>query len=260
MIFSRLFILVMMIGAVSCSQKKVLLKNDDSESVKDYTKVVKGFISNVKSKNVSRLSENTFYPLRRELPLPAVENSEDFTERFSEIFDATLIEMIAASDPKTDWDPVGSRGIMLNNGSVWIDYSGRLTAVNYESEVEKIKRLKLQERIKLNLHSSVMEFEKNMLEMETEGYRLRVDDLGNYKFRLAMWRSPSQTNEEPSDIAYDGERIFDGSGGNHRYLFKSGNNSYEVHVTPLGVKYPATFVLFDEEMMKTEQGALKFKR
>ena len=150
---------------------------------------------------------------------------------------------------------------MLKSGSVWLDYNGALIAVNYESEAEKIKRQRLEERLKLNLHPSVIDFEKNMLTMETEGFKLRVDNMGDYKYRLVIWQVQLETNEAPTDIAFNGKKVIDGSGGNHHYVFTAENNFYEVHVTPLVVKYDAHFISFYEEMNKEfEQGALKFQR
>jgi hypothetical protein len=177
------------------------------------------------------------------------------------MFDADLISRIASSNPKTDWEPVGAMGIMFNNGDVWLDFSGALIALNYESNLEKKKRQQLEERVKLDLHPSVMDFEKNMLEMETEGYKLRVDNIGNNVYRLVVCDIELQTNQEPTTIALKGKRVSEGSGGNHHYTFTGENKFYKVHVTPLGVKYSATFIGYDEEMnQEFEQGATKFKR
>jgi hypothetical protein len=65
-----LFFLIL--GFISCSPKTKFVKNDNSESVEDYTTLVKTFITDVKNKKVTKLSNNVFYPLRREIPMPSV--------------------------------------------------------------------------------------------------------------------------------------------------------------------------------------------
>src|ERR1700753_2326559 len=89
-----------------------------------------------KSRNAKKIADFVYFPLRREYPLKDVKNKDDFIRRFDEIFDEYLVSHIANSKIK-DWSEVGWRGIMLDNGIVWIDDSGKITGTNYQSVKEK---------------------------------------------------------------------------------------------------------------------------
>ena len=104
---------------------------------------VSNIISLFKRNNVNDISNMISYPLQREYPIPGIKNKKEFRQRFSEVFDKILIGQIARSKT-AQWTEVGWRGIMLDNGLVWIDsYSGKILAVNYKSPFEKNLREKL---------------------------------------------------------------------------------------------------------------------
>ena len=90
-----------------------------------------------RQKAVDEISENIVYPLKRTSPIPSVENAEELKERFDSIFDEDLIRIITSSDID-QWSEMGWRGIMLDDGILWMDYDGKITAVNYQSKYEKI--------------------------------------------------------------------------------------------------------------------------
>jgi len=76
------------------------------------------------------------YPLKRQYPIPDIKNEAEFINRFDEVFDDELAKVIAASNINTDWDKVGWRGIMLNNGVMWVDTDGKIIAVNTQNAKE----------------------------------------------------------------------------------------------------------------------------
>ena len=49
------------------------------------------------------------------------------------MFNDELTAVIASSNIDTDWDSVGWRGIMLNNGVMWVDTDGKIIAVNTQN-------------------------------------------------------------------------------------------------------------------------------
>lgn len=48
-----------------------------------------------KEGNVDKIAASISYPLSREHPIPAIQNEGELKQRFSEVFDATLIDKIA---------------------------------------------------------------------------------------------------------------------------------------------------------------------
>lgn len=93
----------------------------DKNEIENIQKLVNLF----KAKNVDGISKVVNYPLNREYPIPNVKNEADFKKRFNQIFDQKIIDEI--SNSKIDqWSEVGWRGIMLNNGDLWIETDGKI--------------------------------------------------------------------------------------------------------------------------------------
>jgi len=203
------------------------LDKSDIESVSE-------FITCLKSKNVTRLSSLVLFPLRRGYPIPPVKDRLEFIKRFDQIFDDELIKKIVQSDPSKDWSEVGWRGISFENGLIWIDTEGELTAVNYHSKVEQDLLRNLIETGRKSLPKSLQEFKTPTLFMETSTYRIRVDDLGDGNYRYASWPIDKKMSEEPSVVINGGEWVPEGSGGNHKFEFKKDGYKYECDIVILG--------------------------
>ncbi len=156
---------------------------------KGYQKVVLDFIDCIKNEDKYKLSTQISFPLKRSSPIPPINNSAQFLDRYKEIFDDGFVTEIINSNPDTDWGPVGSKGIMLFNGDLWLDSEGKLIGVNHQSPIEKRIQDKLLNNIKNNLHHSLAEFDNSVLTMETSKFKIRIDDLGNGNFRYASWSS-----------------------------------------------------------------------
>ena len=244
----------------SCSPKP-LVKNDDNSKPINKEAIISEFIQLVKKNDKKAISKRILYPLNRKHPLPDVNNNEEFLNRYDEIFDANFREKIANSDLKKDWDDVGSRGIMFNRGKLWIDFSGQLFAVNYQSEVEKNKAAAILMEQNKHLHPSVRVFEKPVIEMETKSFKIRVDNLGDYNYRYTSWTPDQEFNKEPFLILKNGKMMNDGSGGNHFYSWENGPRRYEVYVIVLGANDspPAVLNVYEGVKKVIEEGAKEFK-
>ena len=174
------------------------------------------------------------YPLKRQYPLPDIKNEAEFINRFDEVFDDELVAVIGSSNINTDWDKVGWRGIMLNNGVMWVNTDGKIIGINSHTAKEQAFAKRLIEQDKQSLHSSINTFEEPVLDWKTASYHIRVDDLGDRNYRYAVWSSDKRPKDKPDMVLFNGDITFEGSGGNHHYTFKNGRYSYILHVTVIG--------------------------
>lgn len=192
----------------------------------EYQILIRPFVEAVKNNDKHKIISLIYYPLHRRYPIPYIYNQQEMLERYDQVFNGELINIIKKSSIETDWDDVGWRGIMLNNGLIWIDYDGKVHAINYLSTQEELLRNNIISELKNTLHESLREFEEPCLFCETENYKIRIDLLQENNYRLALWPKENEQNENPAIILTNGERIFDGSGGNHYYLFDYNNCQY----------------------------------
>lgn len=195
---------------------------------------VSAFIKAVDGNNPVDIAKYIVYPLEREVPLPPVTGKDDFLKRFKDVFDDELIRMIVNSDLEKDWSEMGWRGIMLKDGQLWLDETGKVQSVNYQSEVEKKLKNKLLKEVKNTLYQSLRNFVKPVLEWETSKFRIRVDAIENDQFRYAAWPVSRSTREKPGIILSGGRMESEGSGGNHVYIFSNGDFQYRCIVNVIG--------------------------
>ncbi|TDO83902.1 hypothetical protein EV143_101345 [Flavobacterium chryseum] len=202
----------------------------------EYQKFIKTFIDNVKNGRKEAVANIIKYPLERDSPIPAIKNKADFLKRYNDIFDVTLKNEIIKSNPAKDWSQMGWRGIMLNQGSIWIDEDGRLISINYQSKTEAALKQKLISSEKGKLHPSIAKFKEPQYVLETSKFKIRIDDLGNDNYRYASWSLKQSMSEKPDLVITNGKWFQDGTGGNEHFEFKKGNYIYECHIIVLGEK------------------------
>lgn len=211
------------------------IQNISGQDLKpEYQKFVKSFIANVKSNNKNGVAAFISFPLGREYPIPVVKNKADFIKRYDQIFDATLKKEIINSNPAKDWSEMGWRGIMLGQGDIWMDTTGKIITVNYQSQTEKDLKNKLISSEKGKLHSSIATFKAPVYVLETSKFRIRIDDLGNDNYRYASWSIKNPMSQKPDLIITNGKWISDGSGGNSHYDFKKDAYLYECYIIVIG--------------------------
>lgn len=195
-------------------------------------KQVNHIVQLFKQNNPQAISQSIQYPLKREAPLPAVRNAKEMQSRFNQIFDAQLKKDISQSKPN-QWDAVGWRGIMLDNGKVWIE-GNKIIAVNYSSPAEQQLKQKLIVQQKHKLHPSLSNFKQPVLNFKTKSFLIRIDELNNGQYRYASWQAGQPQSAKPALVLNKGSVYYDGSGGNHHYVFKSGNYTYTVERNLIG--------------------------
>ncbi len=216
-------------------------------------------ISLFKTKNIDAISEKISYPLEREYPIPSIKDKAEFKQRFQEVFDAFLVAKIANSKIE-DWSEVGWRGIMLDNGEVWMGNSdGTITSVNYQSEFEKQRKETLIAEDKEKINTSLKTFKLPTYKIKTKNFLIRIDELENEKYRYASWKISDNESSKPELVLQNGTIEFGGSGGNHVITFVNGKYTYKVYRIILGEGDSPEIRLIvekDGKTILTQDGAL----
>jgi hypothetical protein len=195
---------------------------------------ISSIISTFKSQNKNEISTLISYPLNRKSPIPSIKSKTELINRFDEVFDKKLVDLIVNSDKNKDWRQMGWRGVMFSNGKLWLDSNGKIIAINYQTVTEKTLGQSLIDKQKQTLHSSISDYKKTILEWKTAKFHIRVDDLGDYNYRYASWSIDKKTNEKPDLVLFNGKMTFEGSGGNHHYSFINGKYIYRCYVSHIG--------------------------
>jgi hypothetical protein len=232
----------------------------DHEQLEEYKiDSINNVIDLFKEKNINKISNKINFPLYREYPIPPINDRKEFRQRFSEVFDKILIDKIANS--KIDqWTEMGWRGIMLDNGVLWMANSdGIITSVNYQSDFEKKLRKDLIAKEKENLHISLRTFQSPTYKIKTKNYLIRIDELTNHKYRYASWKISKKESTKPDIILDNGELEFQGSGGNHVITFFNNNYTYRIYRNIISTEKSPDITLEiekDRQKILTQDGTL----
>lgn len=195
---------------------------------------IKKLIELFKKVDVEGISNKISYPLDRDYPIPSIRNKEEFIKRFHEVFDQKLIDNIAQSDI-SQWTEVGWRGIMLDNGVVWMSFEpGFISAINYQTKREKNIQVELIRKDKEQIHSTLRNFKSPVYKIQTEKFLIRIDELSENSYRYVSWKAGSDEAIQPDLVLKNGICEMQGSGGNHEFTFVNGIYTYKVRRNILG--------------------------
>jgi hypothetical protein len=222
---------------------------------------IKALIALFKKKDIDGISNKISYPLYRQYPITPIKDKEEFKKRFSEVFDQILVNKIANSQI-SEWSEVGWRGIMFENGDLWMDTEGVITSINYQSGFEKNLMTSLIAQEKENLHSSLKTFKNPVYKIKTKVYLIRIDELSDYNYRYAAWKVNEKETSQPDLVINNGQIEYQGSGGNHVITFVNGIYTYKVYRNVIGTDTSPDITLEVEENGKvilTTDGTLIVK-
>ena len=195
---------------------------------------IKKLIELFKKVDIEGISNKISYPLDRDYPIPSIRNKEEFIKRFHEVFDQKLIDNIAQSDI-SQWTEVGWRGIMLDNGVVWMSFQpGFISAINYQSKREKNIQAELIRKDKEQLHATLRNFKSPVYKIQTEKFLIRIDELSENSYRYVSWKAGAEEAIQPDLVLKNGLCELQGSGGNHEFTFVNGIYTYKVRRNILG--------------------------
>lgn len=216
---------------------------------KKQVQLVQRLVQTFKTNDKAKIAAWVSYPLRREYPLKSIQNQQALVQRFTEVFDAALIKQIAQSK-MSDWAEVGWRGIMLDNGTVWINESGKIFAINHQTANAKQALQAAIAADKAQLPPSLQNFERPLYQIQTKTFSIRIDVVAEGKYRYAAWKS-SNAKGAPELVLTNGEMNYDGTGGNHSISFKKDGYTYQVYIFVIGAESNA-----DASLEVSKQGKL----
>lgn len=212
-----------------------------------------------KEHNVEKISSIIQFPFNRSYPIPPIKNKEAFKQRFAEVFDPVLVDKIAQSEIG-QWSKMGWRGIMLDNGVVWMaNADGRITAVNYQTDLEKKRSQEFIDKEKHLLPPALKTFKSPTYKIKTKNQLIRIDEMTNGSYRYAAWKVNQDPASHPALIIENGALKIEGSGGNHVIDFAHENSHYKVYRNLIGEKDTPAITLKvekDGQTISSEDGIL----
>jgi len=172
-------------------------------------------------------------PLARPHPLPPIRTPSELAERFDELFPDELVQAVVASKPE-HWQQVGWRGVMFDNGKLWLHDGGKLFASNVHGEREQRHRERLIAADRSRLHASLRGHAEPVLHWRTKGFRVRVDRMPDDSLRYASWRRDAPANAEPDLVLAGGDRDVQGTARNETISWTNGEHRYVCRITRVG--------------------------
>ncbi|WP_429067780.1 hypothetical protein [Aeromonas bestiarum] len=232
---------------------------DESPLGAEYRPLVQKVIDAAKARDHKALARQMKYPFKQKYPIPVIKNSSEMVARFDEVFDDAILNSIASSRVGQDWQTMGWRGIMLGSGEVWLDFDGKVIAINHQTAQAAELKATLIARQKSDLHPSVQGYKSPVLMWQTEKFTIRIDELGDGHYRYASWAKGKALSDKPDLVLSNGAVRVEGTGGNHTYQFKSGPYRYECVVTVLGEQGAPTgeLVVYQNEAAIVHQPMIK---
>lgn len=197
---------------------------------------INNFITAIKNNDKNKLTKFFRYPVYRPSPIPNIETSSELLQRFDEVFDSKFINIITNSDITSDWKSMGSHGIIFQSGLIWLNFSGKVITINYQSEFEKNKLNQLIKVQKNKSHSSLRTYENTELELITKKFRIRIDHMGSSNYRYAIWPVKKSFIDKPDLILNNGKWFSYGSGGDYYFEFKNGIYIYKCFIYAVGTE------------------------
>ncbi|MGL6559357.1 hypothetical protein ACSZNH_22285 [Aeromonas dhakensis] len=245
-------VLVLLLAMMSAHAEEPLL-------AAEYQPLVQKVIDAAKARDQQALARQIKYPFKREYPIPAIKSPAEMVARFDEVFDEVILKRIASSRAGQDWQAMGWRGIMLGSGEVWLDFDGKVIGINHQTAQAAKRKAELVAKQTSDLYPGLREYKRPELMWLTEKFTIRIDELGDGRYRYASWAKGKALSDKPDLVLKNGTVRMEGSGGNHTFQFTSGPYRYECAVTVLGEQGmpPGELVVYQNEIAIMHQPVIK---
>ena len=184
-------------------------------------------------------AEMVCYPLKRNYPLPDIEDRQQMVGYFDTIFDKPFRKRIAQLDSNS-WEQMGLQGWMILDGEIWD--TEPYIVVNHTSPLEKRHAAYLTKKDKARLHPSLrgswepfdcyhLEVDKNSdFEFEYARIDVSTDNKGDEEpvFRIALFKKGAKASDTPA-VVMMGKHIQDGTSYYETFTFETEEECIEIH-------------------------------
>jgi len=109
-----------------------------------------------------------------------------------------------------------------------------------------------------NINHTLKNYKNFVYSFKTSKFLIRIDELEDNSYRYASWNKSSKFKDKPSLVLKNGERFYEGSGGNNYFLFKSGAYSYKIWENKVSSKTSAyTLEVYQNKKIIVEQESIE---
>ena len=162
------------------------------------------------------LAAVTHFPIWRPYPEKDIANKEELKALFHVFFDDKIRRNLKRFTA-ADWEQVGWRGYMLNNGEyLWADDFGKLSTICYQSAALGKMRKSLYKEELQNIEEASGWIPEICFVAADSSIFIRIEDYDNAKRLHLFFRD---TTIQASNLIFNGAAVSEGSGGNISYLF-----------------------------------------
>lgn len=212
---------------------------------KDFFFQLKDAVLNNKRKQVSKYIEYPFTIYGEEYKY-VIKNKTELLNLYDAIFSKNILTVFKQQQFKdlfSKWS-----GVMIGQGEIWFHgtctdntckkVTVRVNAMHnpdfFKSAQGKKAFNDFLNKEKSKVHQSLTTFKEPVLLWHTKNHIIRIDRINGQRYRYAAWNITSDQSKKPNLIIQNGQRVFEGSGGNHHYEFKNGTYTYVCRVNLLG--------------------------
>ena len=154
-----------------------------------------------------------------------------------------------------------------NNENVYIDNAEKEIIVK-DSKINQLESIDplttenvsdsiIKNNVRKHLYFELRNFDHKIDFMQTKKFKILLDYLSDGSIRYASWTKDKNISEKPDLILKNGVLKYDGNGGNHSYLFKNYNYTYECVINVIVPdSYPDAFLdIYNGEEKISRQSA-----
>jgi hypothetical protein len=186
------------------------------------------FLDLLRNNDAAGLAKLVHYPLSRGNPIPNVENEADFIRRYDTLLDSEFRKTLV----QTTWDSTNTMEsndrFMLGSGEIWLDYEGKIIAINHQSPAESQMQKASQTKMLIAIHPDVEPWQHNLKVCETDKFLIRLDEMAGGDLRYVSWSKPKTFKDKPDLILLGGESQQQGTMGGFTYTFKNEGWTYVI--------------------------------
>jgi hypothetical protein len=184
----------------------------------------------VELSKVKELSKLIDYPLKRENPLPDIKNANDFIAYYPTLFDNSFMRLLKQFNDSIIFEHNDSYGLVGGSfsGEIWLNETGKISAINYSSKAEQKAKEILVSKIKKEMYPTVNKWDENIIVAKSKNLLIRLDRIDK-DLRYVCWSKGRTIKDKPDLVLYNGIEEAQGTMGGWTQTFKNGDWTYIIN-------------------------------